>query len=198
MALNSNALTDLATVKDDLGISKTDYDSILERMINAASQSIEKYLDRVVKEATYTEFQDGRASNKILLKEYPVSSITSLHIDNDGDFDANALIDSGDYSIDSESMLLLRHRTFTKGYQNIKVVYVAGYSTVPSDIEHACIEYVNYLYVRRSDRRVGVKSKSKGGENITFVEGIPELIAQMLLPYKRNEFPSSNSPVLNL
>jgi len=48
MALSAHALTTLAAVKDFLKIDNTDsqYDGLLERMINAASEAIEGYCQR--------------------------------------------------------------------------------------------------------------------------------------------------------
>lgn len=199
MALNANALTTLANVKEQLDIADASQDSLLERLINTASQLIEKYTDRVLVQDTYTEFYFGRGSNQLMLRNYPAEKPTDLRIDNNAVFDVSAVIDTDDYDIDNGSMVsYVGSFPRASSRHNIKIVYLGGFATIPSDLEHASIELVEFLYERSSDRRIGVTSKSKRDETISFVQGIPEFIALMLDPYVRHEFPNSDSPVRNI
>ncbi|MFQ5452255.1 MAG: phage head-tail connector protein [Candidatus Paceibacterota bacterium] len=197
MAVAANALTSLTTAKDHLGITDASQDTRVERWIDTASQMIEKATDRVLYSKSHTEVQDGRGSKSILLRQYPVTAITSLHIDSQGTFDANSLIAAADYAQRDEDELVLRSSTFKRGLQNIQIVYTAGFSTIPADLENACLELIEFMYDRRGDRRVGVASKSKRDENITFITKIPEFIMQMIEPYIRVEFAAANVPVEN-
>lgn len=197
MALKANALVSLATVKDhlDIPVGNTDQDSRLERMIDSASNLIERYVDRSLVKQSYTERQNGTGTKTLMLRNYPADKPTSLHIGENGVFEATHLIDTADYSLFGTDEIVLHTGLFTRGTNNIKIIYEAGFSPMESDLENACIELVEFLYERKSDRRVGLKAKSKNGETISFVQGIPEFIANELEPYVRFEFANSNNAV---
>lgn len=208
MALNANALTLLATQKEHLEIPALDttFDTKLERLINVASSYFEKYTRRKLVTDTYTDFVDGRASNRIMLKQWPIQSITSVNIDNSSIFGANTLIDASEYFIE-ENFGLVRvggiegsfGSLWTKGTRNIKVVYVAGLGTaaggdLPPELEQACLDYVMWLDDMNTDRRIGRQTKSKGDESVSYVQDIPAHIALILDGYYREEF-TTEAPV---
>ena len=212
MALNANALTLLATAKDHLDISDTSQDSRIERMINTASEFIARYCKRTLVTGTYTEYIDGRASNRLMLKEYPITggpvtntagdSTPQVWIDNSSVFGATSELDPDSYFIANGISLVRVGGTnalssgiiWPKGYRNIKVVYNAGLGTatagdLPSDLEQACLDYVMWLYDMRSDRRIGRNSKNKSGESVVFQSTLPPHIAELLEPYVKIELP---------
>lgn len=82
MALVSNALTILATVKDELGITVTTYDSVIERMIAAISGAIEKHCRRSLVYAVVTS-ERHRPSGlyTLALDRTPLVSLTSITVD---------------------------------------------------------------------------------------------------------------------
>jgi len=153
------ALTTLAIVKARLGIAtaNTSQDALLADLILEADDEIKEYLGQNIEQATYTEFYKGPGSNKLILRQLPVQSITSVHLDSDGYFGfgttpfatADLLVAGTDYALDyvssaeySESGLLYRIGSVwpcmrsnnglledfpEKAIGNIKVVYVAGY-----------------------------------------------------------------------
>ena len=65
----------------------------------------------------------------------------------------------------------------------VKVVFVAGYSTVPDDIETAAIEYVLHLLNLRDRRGVNNVSTPDGLNTSYRDETIPAHVAQILAPY---------------
>ena len=76
--------------------------------------------------------------------------------------------------------------TFSKGVKNIKVIYVAGYATIPIDIGQACIEIVAKKYKAGKDKKQGVVSDSLGERSITFKdEDIPKEARLVLDSYAR-------------
>lgn len=199
MTLNANALTTLAAAKDFLEIptADTSQDAKVERFINAASSAIENYCSRKFKSQTFTEYHDGRQSNSILLQQYPATKPTVVAIDGTWAFDSTSELNSNDYDVLENGWLTLRSSVFPRGNRNIKVTYVAGYSTIPSDVSEACLMLVEYFYMHRNDRRSGVKSKSKNGENISYMETIPANITMLLSPYIRTDFPHGDAVVEN-
>jgi uncharacterized phiE125 gp8 family phage protein len=201
MALNSNNLTTVATLKAHLGIpsAETSQDTRMELLINAASDSIERYLDRKIKSQTITEIQHGRRQDILILREWPVTSITELRVDMDHVFsDASTLIPSADYGIgDDKNSLVYYDTVFPRGNNNVKIVYVAGYATVPSDIEYAALLFCEWLYLFRNRQDIGRTSKSKGDESMSVSQGMPDIVRQMIEPYRRMEFAFSNAPIGN-
>lgn len=195
MALNTNALTTLAMMKTYLGIgvSDTSQDTLIEYFINVTSDAIERYTQRKLKQVSITEYQDGRNQDRLLLKEWPASKPSAVYSDSNWTFDSTTLIDSASYDVTNETDLVLNSGVFPKGKRNIKVVYTAGYSTIPSALEHACILFTENIYMARSDRRNGVNSKSKSGENVTFLDGMTAQIQQLLEPFVRTDFALNQS-----
>lgn len=204
MALKSNALISLAVAKDylDIQVSDTTQDTRVERLINMASQFISEYCDRNFITGSYVDYQDGRKSNQILLRQWPATKPTDLRVDSSWAFGTDTIIDPAEYDIVEDMFVVLRNTFFPNGYRNIKVTYTAGYGTIggnnlPSDIQEACLELVALYQNKRTDRRIGVQSKSKQGENITYIEDVPEDILSLLQNYKRYEFSPANVGIAN-
>ena len=203
MALKSNALTDLAIAKEHLEIPVLDttQDTKVERFINTASEYFESYTNRKFITQTYTEYQDGRNSNRIMLCHYPITggpadgaTKPELLIDGGSVFLASSAVDVTNYFVDafsdSELVLIGCNGYFPRGTRNIKVIYEAGLGTVladdlPSDLVNACLDYVLWSYDRLNDRRIGRTNKSKGDENVSYEDSIPKSITDVLDRYKK-------------
>lgn len=199
-------LTTLTDVKAhlDIPIADTSEDDLLNRLIAEASATIESYLDRTVIKQTYTEYQDGRSSNRLLLKHYPADKPSEVRIDYTSLFtDASTLVDSTEYEVDSNgNELLFIDRIWPKGTRNIKIVYQAGLAvdvaSVPSDISGACLWVVEWFYDLRKNRRLHNKSVSKNNETTKYRDDWPEWLHRQLDKYKRGPLDFiANMPVLN-
>lgn len=79
-AASSRALIELAAVKARLGITGTSQDADLQKLIDGASSSIDKYLGRCLARQTYHESIAGAGKPWILLSQFPVDrdSIAAL------------------------------------------------------------------------------------------------------------------------
>jgi len=76
-------LTSLANVKSWAGVTTTNDDALLARLITAASRFVINYLDRgQLIRATYNETRKGTGNPEMLLRQYPVIQINSLSIRN--------------------------------------------------------------------------------------------------------------------
>lgn len=192
-------LTTLAKVKSQLDIppSDTSQDTRLNVFLNAASQVIESYCERKFEQMTYTEYHHGRKMNFIMPREFPISSITSMSIDNDRVFGVNTVVPPSDYSIADRDRTVFYNGKFPQGFNNIKLVYVAGYATIPADIDLACIWAVEWFERHRKDKSMGRTSVSKGDESIGILAEMPPMVLQLINPYKRCEPPDINSPIEN-
>lgn len=204
MALNANALVSLADTKAHLGIPALDttQDARIERLINTASQLIEDYTDRKLTYQAYDVRRDGRRADRLVLPEWPVVAITSVWDDPAWDFQSQTVIDPTEYDVEEECILVLKNgRKFSRANRNVRVQYTAGYRTltglvgepIPSTLSYACLMTVDWLDALKADRRLGVTSKSKQGESISFSDALPPQIAAMLEDFVRQEIPLLDS-----
>jgi hypothetical protein len=204
MALNANALTSLNTAKNFLKIplAETGTDSMIEIFINSASEDCERYCDRKFKQASYVETHLGKGGNLLILNQWPIISITELRIDTAADFtSSDSLIDSDDYMVgDSYNTLYLKNgKVFpnTRGFISIRVSYDAGFSPVPSSLEHACLWLVSYYYKMWNNSNIGRPNKSKENESATYLQGWPDHVIKILNQFKRTEIPNIEAAMWN-
>jgi hypothetical protein len=142
-------------------------DALLTRLITAASQFIQTWLQRQIAVSDWIEIRDGNGGQRLAFANFPVSAVLSLSIDgldiptapSDGGFGAGYVF--------SPTELALRGYVFSRRAQNVVVTYTAGYASVPPDIAQACIELVAQRYRERT--RIGEVSKAlMSGETVTF------------------------------
>lgn len=127
-------LTTLTSAKDYLNKTDgaTDKDALIHGMIGAATASIigGGGVNREIRSKTYTEVYDGNGTRDLKLNNIPATSITSITIDSDRDglFSDESAESSDDYRVDLEGGRIHADFTFPKGFQNVQIVYVAGFS----------------------------------------------------------------------
>lgn len=167
--LLSYALTSVADVKETLGISGTTYDNLITRKINQATEMIEGYCNRRFKATDYTEYYDGNGLDQLLLRNRPINSLTSLGARstslNQDDFNT---IDADDYFIDNQAGVLEAISSFWGRYDRWKVVYNAGWTTIPSDVAEAAATLAAYLFTSDASQVAGVASKKEGTREIHY------------------------------
>lgn len=78
------ALTSLTVVKVACGISDTSEDSYLTQLIGQVNTTVLTWLDRNIESASYTEYYAGNWSKYLQLKQYPVTAVASVYLDNTG------------------------------------------------------------------------------------------------------------------
>lgn len=190
MGLSANALVSLADVKSYLEIKADDFNSELEDMINRMSAEVETHCDRHFNSQTYTEYLDGDGSGSLILSQFPIISITSIYDDPDWkttNYPESCLIDSSDYMYYADEGIVEYDGDlcFARGKKNIRVIYVAGYASIPYDVQHAVFEWIATVWKKKSEKRFGVSSVAIGDRNISYLnEGIPEAVRRRLAPYR--------------
>jgi len=158
-----------ADVKSFLNISVTDDDTLIDDIITRIEAYIQNvYCQRKFEAQDLTEYYDGDGTDTLLLDNYPIVSITSIHDDPDREYNSDDLIDSDDIIIyPGKGIIVLDGTTFDKSKKNIKVVYRAGYGdgedeiAMPNDLKMAFIKLAASEYL---------KSKAK----INVIEGEDE------------------------
>ncbi len=145
VALTSNALTTLATLKSVLGISSSTEDDNLNRAINVASQRIENLLNRKLYYQSITdETQPGNDSSRLYVDVYPIVTLTSI-TENDATVPATSyeISKSSQGEIYRNSGLwywngraynnIMRDRAYEDDtYDYYKITYAGGY-VLPKD-----------------------------------------------------------------
>lgn len=161
------AIITAANFKTYRGITVSTYDTLIQTLIDGAQAQVERWCDRAFDTGTFTQTYNGEGSETIILRNTPITSITSItRIYPDGD---TSVVDSDDYRCELETGVVkftnaTRGRVlmdsygevdvynwgvapqFTEGHQNVRVVYVGGYGTMPKDLVSAMYMYVDSLY----------------------------------------------------
>jgi hypothetical protein len=173
--LLSYALTDVASVKESLGIasSVTTYDNLITRKINQATLAIENYCGRRFASTVYTdEDYNGTQIDQIVLKNRPVIGTPVLEVRdttlNEDDFttvEATLLFTNANAGI-----LDLDFRAIGR-WRRYRVTYTAGYTTIPEDLAEACVSLACFYYNEADSSSVGVSSKQEGQRKITYSNG---------------------------
>lgn len=183
-------LSSLANIKEYLGIptGTTEDDALLGSLLTRVQDFVRSYLGRTITdEGTITEHHDGLGKPYILLKEYPILTLTSVHDDPDRQFGSSSLIASTD--LIQETELGIIRRKFEVPFQdykkNVQVVYTGGYATVPGAVEQAVIELVASKYKKRG--RIGIQSRSLKDGSRTFFSSRDFTTEQksLLAPFRR-------------
>jgi len=172
MAASMN-LTTRDEVKTYLGLTGTDDDDLIDALIAATSEAIETYCGREFASQTHTEYHDGRGAERLILDHRPVVSVTSLHDDPARNFADDSLINPDDYVVyeDAGIIEMCGVRSFfappgaffSDALRNVKVVYVAGYDSAPSDVALACKLITAALYHRGKQGADGISSENHAG-----------------------------------
>ena len=139
----------LSEYKSHSGIIVTTYDTLITAKIAVAQSKAEAFCARKFDSASYTEYLNGNGTQSIVLKNTPITALTSVTLISSDNVETE--LDSDTYRYEAESGILRRtdggvwarfpedwaglrisrfgrSNGFPQGYRNIKVVYTAGYT----------------------------------------------------------------------
>lgn len=195
-------LTTLADVKAWLQTGQSAFpptdDALLTRLITAASQYIQTWLNRQIATADYLETRDGTGGQRLQFACFPVSAVLSLSIDGITIPPAPPALPSTGLTagyVFSPTQLSVRGYYFTRRAQNVVFSYTAGYAMPPPEIAQACIELVALRYRERT--RIGEVSKSVGGgETVSYSQKDMSASIMTLLQQYRVVAPIAGYPVM--
>lgn len=137
---------------------------------------------------TYTHYFDGDGSDRLQLRVIPANAITTVHVDTDRSYGSSTLVASGDYTLFTDSGLLLLDTdsdqgSFSTGYRSVKVVYTGGHTTVPDGIVHACGMQVAHWYSNRDTIGKPKIVQHNSTIDVLSLELLPE-VKQAIGPYR--------------
>lgn len=193
------SLVTLANYKAYLKIGDTSQDTNLTVLQSAVEKRIKNFLNRDLESATYTdEYYTGKGTNKMVLRQYPITSVTTIKR-YDGISGSSevwttlvALTDYDRLVLDTEACYInLDNGQFESGVDNnYKITYVAGYSSIPDDIQMACKELLKVTWDNSpiNQNRLGFLSASSnagsGSENLNIDPEIENKILKKIEHYK--------------
>lgn len=173
------ALTTLARAKAFLGISNDAQDDRLIVIINQVTGFIERYTKRSLLRQTYTsEVYDGNGTPLLILKQFPVASVSSLQYRNTDDRSSDdwTTIPTSDYFWFADGRIKLAVGSFKEVSQKYRVTYAAGYlidfdnentpasHTLPEELEYACHKLTSAILNTR--RAEGLAQESQGDQSV--------------------------------
>lgn len=162
----ANDLTTIAALKLWLGISASTDDVALGALITAASGDFLQRCNRAsLVTNSYAERYDGQGSCRLLLRNYPVTAVSSVQIG------AVTVPQSTDYQMDGWvfdrfGISLIGAYWFWPGVQNVAVTYTAGYASVPPEVSQAVNSMCASWWRRR--QWTDQTSKNLAGEVVAF------------------------------
>jgi len=190
----------LADLKAWLNIQTSAEDALLQSLITRGSLQMLRWMNRDhIIASSYTENRDGNDALFILPRNFPLISVSALIVNGVAIVAANGQVSVG-FVFDSRKIMLrggssvfysfgpyssqYQYR-FTRGFQNVQLVYQAGYATVPADLQQAALEGFAYIYRRRT--HIGEDSSSASGQvTIGFSrEMLPASVQATLEQYTR-------------
>ena len=94
-----------------------------------------------------------------------------------------------DYEVDAERGCLVRAAGWQEGIHNYRVIYTAGFETVPEDVQEACAEWVAALFWQ-SKRDAGLTQEQVPGvvsrSSVLANHGMPPHVKTLLAPYRKH------------
>jgi hypothetical protein len=197
MALNANALVTVDDLRAYLGQGvSSESETMMELLINAASQEFDRFCGRQLKQKTETNlYLDGDGTKYLYLPSCPAASVTGVY-END-----TLLVVDTDYLVytsDHDAYLLKYYPTWpeltsggfpvwAKGHKTVKISSVLlGYATVPSDIVLGCLKQCAVEYQRMKQKTWGETSRSSESQSVSVVEpGLLPDVEAVLKRYRR-------------
>lgn len=176
----STDLTTLSNAKEYLRITSTDDDDLIQRLISSCSIEMQTYINRNFAIQEYTDNFVGKDKNYHVFKINPVQSIISIKVIN---FENNYYVPNVLYFDTKQIFIDGLFKKSYLNYPNCQIVYNAGYTSTPLDVEQACIEFLGIKY--KQIESLNMSSKSIAQETTAFiVKDIPDFIKVVLEQYK--------------
>lgn len=194
MSLAANALITLAEFKGFLGIDAgdTDTDTLNEKVIDSASQQIEKYTGRqwITPGEAADEIFSGNGKEGIYSVNVPIVAISSLSYRSGSDgSDWTSVTSDWVYANDAAAgrIYFTDGNIFEDGFQNWKLSYTYGYAitAIPPDMKMACAFIAALIKKQFESQIIGVSAKSFGDQTTTYNIALTPMVKDLLAQYRR-------------
>jgi len=194
-------MADLITVqeyKDAEGMRGDNNDDRLAIIVPQVSDLVKKYcgtsfIDNFSSAKTETFNIIDNNTSVIVLSETPLVSVTSVKERSSPSDSYTTLTNNTDYFIDTTSDSIHRinssgiEKSFLKGFGAVEVIYTAGYSATPKDLELALFDLVTYyLKDEHKERQTlgGATLQNQGTASLRNSTDFPDHIKRALDLYR--------------
>lgn len=187
---SSTALISVARAQECEQLASVDA-ARLSTLIAAASAAIVRFCGRAFVSTAYTETYSGDGTTELLLRHYPLITLTTVTITDDDGTEYDIATDQ--FRLDEAAGIVHfkpdaddDYTWWPEGTLNIEIVYTAGYATVPDDVQEACVLTVAALYAAASTDP-NLQSESLGDYSFTrrtAAEAIPAEAQRLLASYR--------------
>lgn len=191
-------LCTLGQVQGYTGLSDATTAALIPGLITAVSAAIETYCARTFGQATYTETRNGNNADRIVVRNRPLTAVTSVTV--------NTLAlplapDAASFGyVFDDTMIYIRQGQrlspppagatggfpvcFERGIQNVTLVYTGGFATVPADVSQAAVSWIGYLIAKR--QRLDKKSETmpQGQTQGWDLSAMPEFVKAVIDTYR--------------
>ncbi len=133
--------------------SETQHDEIVDEIVEDVTARIDSLLPHdSLLQTQYTEYHDGGGMSIILVRR-PLISITSVHDDTNHEFGSDVLVAATEYFAERSELGIIRKKSgrFQSGCATLKVIYDAGYETLPTFVRRLAVEVCVSTLKRRHD-----------------------------------------------
>lgn len=166
-------------------------DSLIESLLVQATATIDGYAGRSFTLSAYTEYPRAEESSRLVLEHYPVqlSQVPTVHESADLPrvYDATTLlVDGEDYFLDTDTGILERTAgRWANGPRCVRVIYAAGFTAVPAEVNWCCI-YLTALWLL-GRRFVGVQGATGTDGSMTRFDHdrLPWVVKDILDRYRK-------------
>ncbi len=168
-------------------------DSLIARLISAASTYIQRMISCNIAQATYTEQRNGVGGSRMMTKQVPVTNVAAVSVNGyqvpvRPALGPGSTSNPGGFVFDDVSVMLTGYE-FCRGMQNVSLTYTAGYATTPADIEQACVVMIGEWFRYRD--RIGKLSEGIEGQTISFTNAQVPSQAQGIINTYNTRYPVS-------
>jgi uncharacterized phiE125 gp8 family phage protein len=203
------SLDTLANVKTRLGVSSSADDGLLSALMDSADDFVAGYCGRDFGGGTFTEYHSGD-SPVVVLRNYPVQTLTSVKVDPSYGFGAETLRPATSYVVHADRGVIqsligpflptgcpvpaLATSPWQRAPRVVQVVYSTATSAVPADVRQAYTLLIGHWY-RHVKTQIAsgfqnVLRQSAGGVTVTFARDqiaggvLPADLPRLLGPYR--------------
>ena len=187
----------LSAYKEMTGITSTNQDTRITTLITSVSQLVKTYCNN-----TFVDFASSAKTeifnvdyneHFVQLTETPLIAVTSVSERESPTATYNTLSNNSEYYVDSVTDTIFRvdgsgnPKQFESGKGAVKVVYTAGYSTLPQDLELAVMDLITYYLKDERKQRQTIAGASLNNQTSTTQRdnvGFPDHIKRVLDLYK--------------
>lgn len=150
----------LSEYKDYTQVKNPANDGSLDFIVTYVNEFVEKYCGTSFSPVAKTDIPLTTFNGEIIVPDAPLISVERVAL-----VSSSGTVDTTDYVVEPELGIVTLNSSFPARTNNIRMSYTFGYATVPEGLKLPAFELVTYL-----SKREFVKSRSTGGESVTYLD----------------------------